>query len=249
MFYLILISGLLLAYLSGSVSYARIFSRIGKNIDITKVGNGNPGTSNVMREVGKLWGTFTFLGDILKGSLIMLLYKYLFFLSRTVYAVNIPFDGAEFLSLLLIGIAAIYGHAFSIFYGFKGGGSIGVLFGCWLFLIYPQFLICIVISYFIVKLIFSKQKYHMGRMTPFVFLVLTPLAMLLESLLIKEWHPLHPGSVLFDHIGWGNHFVLFNGNGWILIVGIFLFSIAVIPPNFQMLKTKEIIAKAEDNKE
>ncbi|MFA6617536.1 MAG: glycerol-3-phosphate acyltransferase [Candidatus Neomarinimicrobiota bacterium] len=249
MFYLILVSGLILAYLSGSVSYARIFARLGKNVDITQVGNGNPGTSNVMREIGKLWGSLTFLCDILKGSLIMILYKYLFFSGKAVFLVHFPFDGAEFLAILLIGIAAIYGHGFPIFYKFKGGGSIGVLFGCWLFLIYPQFLICIVISYLMVKLIFPKQKYPMGRMTPFVFLAFTPIAMLLESLLIKEWYPLHPGSVLFDHIGWGNHFVLFNGNGWMLIAGILLFGIAVIPPNFQMLKTKEIIAKAEDSKE
>ncbi len=243
MFYLILVSGLILGYLSGSVSYARLFARMGKDVDITEVGNKNPGTSNVMREIGKFWGTLTLLGDALKGSLIMVLYKYLFFSSKPVLPVSIPFEGAEFLAILLIGIAAIYGHGFPIFYKFKGGGSIGVLFGCWLFLIYPQFLICVAISYFIVKLIFPKQKYPMGRMTPFVFLFLTPLALLLESLLIKEWYPIHPNSILFDHIGWGNHFVLFNGHGWMLIVGILFFGIAVIPPNFTMLKTKEIMSE------
>ncbi|RKY55813.1 MAG: hypothetical protein DRP93_02645 [Candidatus Neomarinimicrobiota bacterium] len=245
MFYLVLVSGLILGYLSGSVSYARIFSRLGKNVDITKIGNGNPGTSNVMREVGKFWGTLTFLGDTLKGSLIMILYKWLFFSADPAVAVNQPFDGAKFLAILLIGIAAIYGHGFPIFYKFQGGGSIGVLFGCWMFLIYPQFLINIVIAYIIVKIFFSKQKYPMGRMTPFVFLFTTPLFMLAESLLIKEWHPLHAGSLIFDHIGWGNHFVLFNGNGWMLIAGLLLFGIAVIPTNFKMLKTKEILAESD----
>jgi acyl-phosphate glycerol 3-phosphate acyltransferase len=243
MFYLVLVSGLILGYLSGSVSYARIFARIGKDVDITAVGNGNPGTSNVMREVGKFWGTLTLLGDSLKGSLIMILYSWLFLSSNPVIAIIPPFAGAGFIGILLIGIAAIYGHGFPIFYGFKGGGSIGVLFGCWFYLIYPQFIINIVIAYIIVKLLFPKKKYPMGRQTPFVFLFTTPFTMLAESLFIKEWHPLHAGSSVFEHIGWGNHFVLFDGNGWIIIAGILLYGIAVIPTNFRMLKTKEILAE------
>jgi glycerol-3-phosphate acyltransferase PlsY len=245
MFYLVVVSGLILAYLSGSVSYARVFSRLGKNVDITSIGNGNPGTSNVMREVGKFWGTLTLLGDALKGSVIMILYKYLFFSTDPIISLNLPFEAAGFIAILLIGIAAIYGHGFPIFYKFKGGGSIGVLFGCWLFLVFPQFLINIVIAYVIVKLFFSKQKYPMGRMTPFVFLFTTPLYMLVESLLSKEWHPVFPNSILFDHIGWGNHFVLFNGQGWVLIAGLLLYGISVIPTNFKMLKTKEILAESE----
>lgn len=243
MFYLVLVSGLILGYLSGSVSYARIFSRIGKGVDITTIGNGNPGTSNVMREVSKFWGTLTFLGDTLKGSLIMILYSWLFLSSNPVIAITQPFAGAGFIGILLIGIAAIYGHGFPIFYGFKGGGSIGVLFGCWFYLIFPQFIINIVIAYVIVKIFLPKQKYPMGRMTPFVFLFTTPFTMLAESLFIKEWHPLHAGSSVFEHIGWGNHFVLFDGNGWIVIAGLLLYGIAVIPTNFKMLKTKEILAE------
>ncbi len=245
MFYLVLVSGLIIGYLSGSVSYARIFSRLGKGVDITKVGNGNPGTSNVSREIGVFWGVMTLIFDALKGSAIMLLYKWLFFSSDPVFAVEFPFDGAEFLAIMFIGIAAIYGHGFPVFYKFKGGGSIGVLFGCWMFLIYPQFLINIAAAYIIVKIFFSKQKYPMGRMTPFVFLFTTPLYMLIESLVSKEWHPFHPGSVLFDHIGWGDHFVLFNGNGWMLIAGLLVFGIAVIPPNLRLLRSKEILAESE----
>ncbi len=245
MFYLVLVSGLFLGYLSGSVSYARIFSKIGKGVDVTKIGNGNPGTSNVMREVGKFWGTLTFLGDTLKGSLIMILYNWLFFSENAVVSIVQPFAGAGYIGILLIGIAAIYGHGFPLFYKFKGGGSIGVLFGCWFYLIFPQFIINIVMAYIIVKILLPKKKYPMGRMTPFVFLFTTPFFLLAESLLIKEWHPLFAGSVTFDHIGWGNHFLQFNGNGWIIIAGILLYGIAVIPTNFKMLKTKEILAESD----
>jgi hypothetical protein len=69
--------------------------------------------------------------------------------------------------------------------------------------------------------------------------------MLLESLIAKAWHPLFPGSVLFDHIGWGDHFVLFNGHGWMLVAGLLVFGLAVIPPNLRLLKDNEIMAESE----
>lgn len=243
MYYGILILAMIVAYLSGSVSYARIFSRIGEGIDITKVGNGNPGTSNVMREVGKGWGTLTLLGDALKGSVVMMVFKGLFFSPKARFALSLPFEGAEFVAMVLIGIAAIYGHGYPLFYRFKGGGSIGVLFGCWLYLIYPQFLICIVLSYIVVKIFLRGEKYPMGRMTPLVFLIMTPIFILTESFIFQDWHMLHPQSLLFDHIGWGNHFLLYGGNGWLVPLAILLFSISVIPPNFSLLKNEVLNKK------
>ncbi len=242
MYYLVLLLGLIIAYLSGSVSYARIFSKIGKDIDITTVGNGNPGTSNVMREVGKGWGTLTILGDSLKGATIMLLFKWLFFSTDPVFRFALPFEDAGYIATVLIGIAAIYGHGYPLYYHFKGGGSVGVLFGCWLFMYSPQFLICIVVSYIIVKLFLSNKIYPMGRMTPLVFIVLMPFYLLVESFIASNWQPVFTNSILFDHMGWGNHFLQLNGNGWLVIAGIFLFAISVIPTNLSLLKN-EILAK------
>jgi acyl phosphate:glycerol-3-phosphate acyltransferase len=247
MYYGILIIGMICAYLSGSVSYARIFSRIGKGVDITKVGNGNPGTSNVMREVGKVWGTFTLLADAIKGTAIMMLFKGLFFSPRALITTELPFPGAEWLALVLIGIAAIYGHGYPVFYRFRGGGSIGVLFGCWLYLIFPQFLVSMLLSYLFVKIFLRGHKYPLGRMTPVVFLVITPFLILLESLIFGDWHALCPQSLLFDHIGWGNHFMLFNGNGWLLPLGILLFSLSVIPPNLSLLKNEVLTKKPKSS--
>ncbi len=242
MYYLVMLAGIFAGYLSGSISFARIFARLGKGVDITAVGNGNPGTSNVMREVGKGWGTLTLLGDALKGALVMLLFKALFFTAAPVFPVNLPFEGAGFVAIVFIGIAAIYGHAYPLYYRFRGGGSIGVLFGCWLFLIYPQLLFCIVVSYIFVKICFPHREYPMGRMTPVVFIVLTPFVVLAESLIVTSWHPLHPDSLLFDHIGLGNHLLLYSGNGWLFVAAVFLFSLAVIPPNLILLR-REILVK------
>ena len=248
MYYLILVLGIIVGYLSGSVSYARIFSRIGKGVDITKVGNGNPGTSNVMREVGKLWGSFTLLGDSLKGVLPMILFKYLFLSETSIFSISMPFSGAGYVVVALIGLAAIYGHAYPVFYRFKGGGSLGVLFGCWWFLLYPQFLICVALSYIIVKLFLPNKKYPMGRMTPVVFVVMTPLFILAESLFISEWHPFHVNSVLFDHIGWGNHFLSLNGGGWLLVVSFFVFALSVIPINSSLLKNEVLKREKKDGR-
>lgn len=245
MYYLVILAGIAAGYLSGSISFARLFAKLGKGVDITAVGNGNPGTANVMREVGKGWGTLTLLGDALKGAAVMLLFKALFFSASPVFAVETPFNGAGYAAIVIIGIAAVYGHAFPLYYRFKGGGSIGVLFGCWLFLIYPQLLFCMVIAYIIVKIFFPNREYPMGRMTPLVFIIMTPLVVLAESMIVSSWYPLHPDSLLFEHIGLGNHFVLYGGNGWLVVLSIFLFVLAVIPPNLRLLR-KEILVSTND---
>jgi acyl phosphate:glycerol-3-phosphate acyltransferase len=247
MYYLMLFLSVMIGYLSGSVSYARIFTRIATGKDISKMGNGNPGTSNVMRQVGKGWGTLTFLSDILKGSLAMLLVKALFFSSAAFYPVNLPFDGAAFAAVALTGIAAIYGHAFPVYYGFKGGGSIAVLFGCLTFLVYPQFFICAAFAWIFVKIFLAKIKYPLARTTPIVFIILTPLFVLAESLITKAWHPLHSGSPMFDHIGFGNHFLMIEGNAWLPVLTVFVFSLSVIPTNLALLKNEILVKENKQN--
>src|SRR6056297_283198 len=105
MLYIITFLGLILGYLSGSISYARLFARIGKGIDITKTGNGNPGTSNVMREVGVFWGSLTLVFDCLKGMIVMVLVQALFFTKTAIWPVELPFGGAEVFAITLIAIA------------------------------------------------------------------------------------------------------------------------------------------------
>jgi glycerol-3-phosphate acyltransferase PlsY len=55
MTYLIALPLLILAYLSGSVNYAIIVTRLVIGKDIRTLGNKNPGTANVGRNVGKGW--------------------------------------------------------------------------------------------------------------------------------------------------------------------------------------------------
>ena len=59
---------LVFSYLLGSVNFAYITARI-KGIDISSSGSGNPGTSNVLRTLGKSSAAIVLLGDLLKGAI------------------------------------------------------------------------------------------------------------------------------------------------------------------------------------
>ena len=113
-----------LGYLSGSVLFARIFAGLmGKDI----LGNSkdeNPGTSNAFQYGGFFCGMGTLLGDLFKGFLPV----WLFLRGE---------DPAPALALSLVMAAPVVGHAFPVFYGFRGGKGIAVSFGCLLGLL-PQ---------------------------------------------------------------------------------------------------------------
>ena len=58
----------ILSYLLGSINFAYITARM-KGVDISSEGSGNPGTSNVLRTLGKGSAAFVLFGDLLKGNL------------------------------------------------------------------------------------------------------------------------------------------------------------------------------------
>ena len=122
---------ILLGYLSGSVLYARVFSTLmGKDI-LARSKDDNPGASNAFQYGGFLCGLGTLLGDLCKGFVPVWLYL------RSEDA------GGSHLALALILAAPVVGHAFPVFYGFRGGKGIAVTFGvlCGLFPAWQPFLI------------------------------------------------------------------------------------------------------------
>lgn len=116
------------AYLIGSISFAVIFTKIFSKTDVRKHGSGNAGATNVLRVAGKTAGILTFLCDALKGAaaalLGMIVYKYVFPDSQT----------AVMYGKYICGIACMVGHAFPIWFGFKGGKcaatSVGIFAVC-----------------------------------------------------------------------------------------------------------------------
>jgi glycerol-3-phosphate acyltransferase PlsY len=115
-----LAASVVLAYLIGSIPTAYIFGRMLKGIDIREHGSGNMGATNAFRVLGKGPGTLVLVLDILKGFL-------------PVVVLSDSFDLNDPLSLVILSVATVAGHNWTIFLGFKGGKgmatSLGVLIG------------------------------------------------------------------------------------------------------------------------
>ena len=120
--YLYLAAAAVLAYLSGSLSFAVIVSKLMGLRDPRSYGSKNPGATNVLRSGNKAAAVLTLLLDGLKGWLPVMLVKWL----------GGPYGLAEG-TIAAVGFAAFLGHLFPVFFRFKGGKGVataaGVLFG------------------------------------------------------------------------------------------------------------------------
>ena len=112
-----LILFIILSYIIGSIPTAVLICRLLHNVDIKKLGSGNPGTANVIRNLGLKTGLIVFFIDTLKGFLLPFLYLKLF---KEPYSLEKAF---------IIGFFAVVGHIFSIFSNFKGGKGVATSFG------------------------------------------------------------------------------------------------------------------------
>ena len=114
------------AYLLGSVPFGLIVGK-SRGVDPRSSGSGNIGATNVGRLLGRKFFALVFTLDLLKGLLPMLAAAYVL---REVEP-----DRRTYVLWLLVGVAAIAGHMFSVFLGFKGGKGVatstGVLLGLW----------------------------------------------------------------------------------------------------------------------
>ena len=103
-----------LAYLLGSLSSAVVICRLFGLPDPRTEGSGNPGATNVLRLGGKKAAAMTLVADMLKGLL------------PTVIA---QFAGLPLAWVAAIGVAAVVGHMFPIFFGFRGGKGVATGLG------------------------------------------------------------------------------------------------------------------------
>jgi glycerol-3-phosphate acyltransferase PlsY len=108
---------LIVCYLLGAIPFSYLVARV-KGVDLTKVGSGNIGATNVYRSVGPLFGVIAFFCDAGKGFFAALI-------------INI-FTYGDPLMTVIGSTLAVLGHTFSPFVGFKGGKGVatgvGVLF-------------------------------------------------------------------------------------------------------------------------
>ena len=143
------ISALILAYLFGSIPTAVWIGQAFYNIDVREYGSGNAGATNTFRVLGKKAGIPVMLLDILKGWTATNL-AYVIGVSTTGAYHSIAFTNYE----LALGIAAVMGHLFPVFAGFRGGKGIATLFGMILAINLPAALLCVLV--FIVTLLISR---------------------------------------------------------------------------------------------
>lgn len=104
----------IVSYFIGSIPTGVILAKYFGNVDLRDVGSGNIGATNVTRAMGKKFGVFTLLGDILKGLLPTLFALYMF-------------DSQSLAAL--VGFSAFMGHIFSVFLEFKGGKGVATALG------------------------------------------------------------------------------------------------------------------------
>ena len=136
---MILTLSIIICYLIGSIPFGYIFGKVLKGIDIRKYGSGNIGATNALRNLGKLAGAVVLLLDALKGLICVSLVAHFF--------LKMGIGIREDIYLYLLGLAAVAGHNWTIFLGFRGGKGVattlGVLLGISLYI--PEFKIVLLI--------------------------------------------------------------------------------------------------------
>lgn len=125
------IAAIVIAYLLGSIPSAYITARLKKGIDIRQVGGGNVGALNVYREVGPVFGLVVLAADMAKGVLAVFIAQWL---------------GLPLIWTCVAGFAAVVGHNWPCFLGFRGGRGAVTIMGVIVPLVPIPFAIGFVIS-------------------------------------------------------------------------------------------------------
>lgn len=151
------------AYLLGSISSAVVVARIMHLEDPRNVGSKNPGATNILRYGGKTAAALTLLGDLLKGVV-------------AVVIARLVTD--EPLLLASVGLLALLGHVYPVFFGFRGGKGVATGFGVWLALS-PWVALALALTWLLAAALF--------RYSSLSALIATALCPLYVWLLLRQW--------------------------------------------------------------
>jgi len=162
----IAVSALIFAYLLGSFPSAVWLGKIFYKVDVREFGSGNAGATNTFRVLGKRAGIPVLILDILKGWVAV---------NMTYYLVD-DLPGTEpFVNMqIVLGIAALFGHIFPVFAGFRGGKGIATLLGIML-AIQPgasAIAIFVFLAVFLISGYVSLSSMLAGFSFPFIIMVL-----------------------------------------------------------------------------
>ena len=184
---------LLASYMTGSFPTSIIITRVKKNIDIREHGSGNAGATNVFRVLGWKYAILVLAFDIFKGWLPTAVYATIIF-----QQLPVPDQG---LVQILCGFAAVIGHIYPIFTGFKGGKGVGSLIGVLLALYPLVFPLCLLIG---VAVITTTGYVSLGSISaaislPIIILFLPRLGLINPDLSLVVFSLLVPWVIIFTH--------------------------------------------------
>jgi glycerol-3-phosphate acyltransferase PlsY len=130
----------IIAYLIGSIPTSVWVSKSVFKFDIRDFGSGNAGATNSFRVLGAKWGSFVMFVDVLKGVIATSLYIVIpFYLTNELARTNF---------MIILGLAAVVGHIFPIWAGFKGGKGVATILGMALAIQPAVALLCLVVFAF-----------------------------------------------------------------------------------------------------
>ena len=107
------------AYLLGNISTSYIISKRVAGVDIRTQGSGNAGSTNVLRTLGKKAGLITFIGDLLKGIVAVLIAEMIAKIT------NVDIITAGYIGV----VGVVCGHNWPAFLGFRGGKGVATSLG------------------------------------------------------------------------------------------------------------------------
>ena len=148
------IIAIVVGYLLGSIPFAYIAGRLRKGIDIRQIGGGNVGALNTMREIGLAAGWAVLAADIVKGLIAVLIARWL---------------GLSLIWIFIAGFAAVAGHNWPIFLGFRGGKGAATAMGVLLALVPGEFAISFAIMAIVIVI---TSNIRLGIIIGFAFLPL-----------------------------------------------------------------------------
>ena len=146
-------------YLIGNINFARIFTWELKRKDITKIGSGNPGMTNVLRTHGFGMAILTMVFEFIKGGVPALI---------AAVVMNKYYPGMFYVVDLTAGLAAMLGQIFPVIYNFKGGKGVAVFVGVFFFSPLWWVALSLFVIFFFIS-IFAKYGAHINL--PYIFLM------------------------------------------------------------------------------
>lgn len=135
---------IVIGYFIGCIQSAYLVGKLMGHIDIRQYGSGNAGSTNVLRVMGKKAALFTFISDVLKPLVAILICRIIFK------------DEPRISVVLYSGLGVILGHIWPVFLKFKGGKGVASAVSLIYFGLLDWKVTCIIIVLWIVSVSITK---------------------------------------------------------------------------------------------